>query len=394
MNAPLSPDLICKPASISSAPLNLAPFLLPDEAFCSQAGRYHVQSGNSTTRQTYLDLFGSAPFSLTAPSAQGLDALADRLSGNQQQNRQYLLLNATLFPLRRFFLGASHTYLPRTLSAGRTPSWSVRTINETKLCLECLAEDFQEHGHRYIHRAHQIPGVDACWRHGTRLLFKCPGCEYPFEQRRIFDLIRAPWEPCSACGLPIWEVDGIDSKPVSEVERDYARFTQTVLQDLNAEVSADVLAQAYRLAALEQGFAESARSKRLDRAAIEESFLRYYGREVLERMDPCLQTGRTSGRFQILTPGATFEVPLQRHLMFAHYLFAGVETLWRYVEAAQTALKDQPAQQYRKRTRSQSTPNRVAEEGASDGTHLDAEKGSLWFYDGLRFHAAGSFVLG
>lgn len=45
-----------------------------------------------------------------------------------------------------------------------------KLIPKIRLCPECMKEDAERTGHFYYHRAHQLPGVTTCAKHGIRLL--------------------------------------------------------------------------------------------------------------------------------------------------------------------------------------------------------------------------------
>lgn len=45
-----------------------------------------------------------------------------------------------------------------------------KLIPKIRLCPECMKEDAERTGHFYYHRAHQLPGVTTCAKHGVRLL--------------------------------------------------------------------------------------------------------------------------------------------------------------------------------------------------------------------------------
>ena len=42
-------------------------------------------------------------------------------------------------------------------------------IKNLKYCPVCATEDIRKYGYTWLRRAHQMPGVTACWAHGTRL---------------------------------------------------------------------------------------------------------------------------------------------------------------------------------------------------------------------------------
>lgn len=54
--------------------------------------------------------------------------------------------------------------------------------NVLKICPICLDEDFYKYGEPYLHRAHHLPFVRVCHKHGLELATRCPNCEQLFHR--------------------------------------------------------------------------------------------------------------------------------------------------------------------------------------------------------------------
>jgi len=320
----------------------LDPLSLDDELHISQAGRYHVNSGNVSTRKSFEQLYDAAPFRYTHWVPQHLERFARKLPGSLVEIIETLLRNNTLFPLFEVFGGATLTLsadaIPVAHQIHNMPKRIVGESGKIHLCLDCLQSDWEDLGFRYIHRSHQIPGVEVCWKHGSRLLSCCPLCGCPFEPTDRPDLILAPWEPC-VCGIYLpeahfWRSD----QEASEVELNFAQFTHDLLVRPTQHLSAAVLAATYKKRIIELGLT---RKTQIDHKAMVAALEEHFGTDSLARIDLAYRTGRNQHWFRLASESSTFDVPIARHLAVAHFLFRESNLFW---EAATTAQAELAAQ--------------------------------------------------
>lgn len=314
-----------------------APF--PDEAITSQIGRYHILRGHRTERATYDELFQAAPFTLTYWVPYHIDRLAKRLPGSPEANHATLIKDGTLLPLFRTF--GRMTYEGAAGQKFQSIKTEVprRIVGEsgiTHLCLSCVVEDMDNYGAPYIHRAHQIPGVTACWKHETKTIERCPSCKCPFEIPK--SLILSPWKAC-ACGRAIDSFANIEEQ-ATPMEIDFARFAKDLLHGAEA-IEPELLVKVYKNRILGLGFrrgkSQIARTKLL--AAIEES----YDQEQLKKMDFAHRKGRLSGWLNLLSATSAQEAPLGRHLLFAHFLFREAKLFLNSVKLGQSEIITPPS---------------------------------------------------
>lgn len=302
-----------------NAPIPFFPAGLPDETIGSRVSRYHIRRGKPTMATTFRELFDRSPFSLTNLIQPHLEALAARLPGSQAQNLARLQAESTLFPLCQSFLGSTWDERKRKQKKGAFVALALRINGDSRLthiCCKCLVEDECEHGFPYIHRAHQIPGVTACWKHATRLLDRCPSCRQPFAQPT--QLVLSAWLGCD-CGH--WLSTVVDSKAAepSEIEVDFARFTRELLMAEPVKLTPGELVGMYKTRAAEIGFGWG--RDRVKRKTLFESVKNFFGRELLASIDPAYRLDRISGWPKVLESSAFTEAPLHRHLLFAYFLF-------------------------------------------------------------------------
>lgn len=325
--------------ALSTSHLYLFPFRLPDELHASQASRYHQRSGNSSVRHSYLQLYDTSPFRLTFWVPQHLERFAGKLPGSVIHNIEGLLRQNTLFPLFETYSNARLNLVSETIPIAQQianmPKRIVGESGETHLCMDCIQSDRYEHGEPYIHRSHQIPGVQVCWRHKTRLMSCCPNCGCPFERKN--DFVLAPWEPCYGCGLALVDTDFyIPNREVSEQELSYAIFAKNMLMLPSKPLEAEFLAMMYRTKLAELGFT---RGTRIDHQKVIGALEEHFGKDLLAQIDAAYRKKKDQQWMRLCCASAVFDVPLPRHLAISHFLFGEASQFWAFAE--QLALKKQ-----------------------------------------------------
>lgn len=317
----------------SGSNLLLFPASLPDEALVSRASRYHILARNRKTRDTFMQLIGKPRTALTDIVPPDIPCLALRLPGDSSDNLERLLNDNTMFPLATLF--NSWTSPTDWLGAAATQATIRRRTlglaGLTKICEHCLRDDFNTHGSTYIHRAHQAPGVTCCWRHGTSLIERCPECSCPFEQPR--ELLEVLWKPC-ACGYRLGsDVDPIDEATVGrDAARGYAVFARDLSLAAPGSYSTSVIASTCRTKLVELGLSRGQRG--IDRHAAAALLEDYYGSDRLGQMDPAWAAGKRDQWFRMGSRSGTPDVPLNRLLLTAHFLFVDAG---RFVQALDRA---------------------------------------------------------
>lgn len=148
-NAKARADLLVRQVAAQAepgvGPIALCAPAIAGESLASQVSRYHIASGNPTTRQTYQELFGRAPFSLTSWIPSYLSPLMRWLDDEPAEVMHRLLRQSTLFPLFEMFCGAR--FAPADARAGddvlrRLPKRIVAESGWTRVCPPCIVEDW------------------------------------------------------------------------------------------------------------------------------------------------------------------------------------------------------------------------------------------------------------
>lgn len=284
----------------------------PDENLTSRCGRFHVERGNAKTRETFGELFGSSPFHISNLYIPRIEALAARIPGDSYENAGRLIHESTAIPLVALFAGRA--------GFDSKANFTRRSIGETgatQICVECIKQDIAEYGSPHLHRSHQFEVVRACWRHGTRLIDRCPSCSCPIELP--MDLVLSPWMGC-ACGFRFEHCEQSGGEASSENEIALAKFIQVVLNGLPSGVDASGLPGLIRDRAYERGFRWG--STNVDRRGLLAAIEEHYTPEFLEIVDASYRHGKTRGWLNFLgKSGVAFEGPFCRNLLLANFLF-------------------------------------------------------------------------
>lgn len=288
---------------------------LSDEALISIVGRFHILSGNTTTSSTFYELFGCAPFNLSAWIPPHVEGLAQRLGNDIVRHSLEVLRSNTLYPLLAIFNGVSSS--PMTLNNSATSTRRPSTPEPLRLCLRCLHEDMVDFGVPYIHLSHQIPGVEVCSRHGIALIYKCPFCERLIISRSG-GLVLAPWRRCT-CNNYVFDALEAQVKIGDPLALSYAKFTKALLTSRINTVPSSMLVECYRARAREIGF--EWRSDRVNRTQLMAEMEKFYGKAFLSRADIAYRHQRLACWFRMLGNTTAAEPPLGRHLIFAYFLF-------------------------------------------------------------------------
>lgn len=297
---------------------------MPDETLQSRIARYHLLSGNKTEAETFSDIFGSSPFSLQIIPKK-IEDLAERLPGDKEENLLELLNTNTIFPVCKPFSGVLKNKKADAVSVidevARVPRREVSLHSMAKICISCVSSDLLDAGFPYWHRAHHIPGVTACWKHGEMLLQACPECSHPFY--RVNKLLPCLTSGC-ICGWSPFKAE--PSQLATEVEKTLAIFAKDLLHKDVPALNSDILIGIYRRRARSMGFR---RGTIMATTELFKSIVSYFGPEVLSKIDRAFASGKHHQWIRTSTIGGVLDMPIARHLIISNYLFSDVESFVR-----------------------------------------------------------------
>lgn len=143
------------------------PCALPDESLFSRICRDLTLSGLNINQ--YLDhLLGFERAAVHPYLTSGIE----RISYHSNESAEKLLKHQTLAPLFAYYLPQYKSVIlnPSSSAQQLTRACQVSTFREKehlkiKYCVKCVEYDLEHYGVAYWHCIHQIPGVDACYKH-------------------------------------------------------------------------------------------------------------------------------------------------------------------------------------------------------------------------------------
>lgn len=160
--------------------MHFFPTPYPDEILYSILARYHERSGNITTVQTAMDLFGRENNIPTVLLPNRIEDLVQNLPRGSIFTADYLLKNHSLFYYFVAFISGEKAGAVRKIIERGNASVAMlklgmhtplaKTNQYLRFCVTCFEKDKLEFGEPYWHRIHQIPGIEICPIHGNMQL--------------------------------------------------------------------------------------------------------------------------------------------------------------------------------------------------------------------------------
>lgn len=151
------------------------PLPYPDELLYSVVSRYHLRTGNSSTKCTLGEVYGT----VNVIPTKDLPSHLDSLNAIQAVSEDQWIDNHTFYPYYAPFMPRDRALLLRQLMkssdgsgihalVGITASTVARN-SHLHFCIACYEEDIERYGEPYWHRVHQLAGVKVCPTHGYPL---------------------------------------------------------------------------------------------------------------------------------------------------------------------------------------------------------------------------------
>ncbi|WP_445946778.1 TnsD family Tn7-like transposition protein [Shewanella sp.] len=283
----------------------LLPPQLPDELLLGRLIRYLAISGDEVGAFCEK-AFGSNRISLHPLLTAGIEHLSHAVGESPEE----LLHQQTLAPLFLFYLPEHASKLKKYLLANegakalresQLPSYGHGGSVCLKWCQLCAKQDIQSYGVTYWHRAHQIPGVIACYKHS--ILLKSIELE---ERKHRLDAGLLP----SCHG---------GTQAALDIESCVAKFSQQLTLVLMKALPVIELSSVYRWRLADLGFITS--GGRVRRQLLMRQFITWAG-SYHSGSDTPLPNDIKDYRYlsELLNP-KTSHHPF-RHLLFASWLFS------------------------------------------------------------------------
>lgn len=192
----------------------------PDELLYSAIARYHFYSGNIDCKDTLEELFDNRSVIPSVEIGSHFTNLVEKLG--PQYSVEYLLANHTIYPYYASFLSKQRQreiledvknngqglYTRLGIVAG-----GICRKEGLYYCARCAKSDTERYGEPYIHREHQLQGINYCAHHKVQLR------KYQIKSESRIEYIRFELRYMNLSDL--FEVDSYEEIAIQLAEQAY-----------------------------------------------------------------------------------------------------------------------------------------------------------------------------
>lgn len=148
----------------------------PDELIYSAVARYHFYSGNIDCKDTLYEVFQNRSVIPSVEIGSHFSELVEQFGSNYSV--ESLLARHTIYPFYAPFLSKNRQkeLLQDVLGDGKglytrlgMVAGGICKKDGLYYCPKCAANDIDQYGEPYIHREHQLQGIDFCAHHELKL---------------------------------------------------------------------------------------------------------------------------------------------------------------------------------------------------------------------------------
>lgn len=289
----------------------------PDELLYSAIARYHFYSGNIDCKDTLEELFQSRSVIPSVEIGSHFAILAKKLGFNY--SIESLLANYTIYPYYVMFLSKQRQqeilqdvaedgqglYTRLGIVAG-----SICRKDGLYYCVECAKADVEQYGEAYIHREHQLQGINYCPHHELVLR------NYEVESASRIEYVRFEIKKMNLS--PIYEAD-----PYADISIHLAKQAYKFLEVPLHELSREKIALKYR--ALLQDMNLVTGSNRLRQKELYQAFQSKFPSGFLEQHESELDIENEYNWLKVITRNSRRHVHPFRHLLMLYFFEQDIE---------------------------------------------------------------------
>lgn len=292
----------------------------PNELLYSAIARYHFYSGNLDCKDTLEELFDSRCVIPSVEIGSYFSVLAEKLG--PQYSVESLLGNHTIYPYYASFLSKARQQeiLQDVLQDGQAlytrlgiVAGSVCKKDGLYYCAECAKADHTQYGEPYIHREHQLQGINYCPHH------EVPLRKYPATTDSRIQYIRFELRRMNLTA--IYDVDPYKEITVTIAKQAYQLLQLPPLHWLSREV----VTSKYR-ALLREGNLITA-SNRVRQKELYQAVNLHFPNGFLQRYESELDEAYEYNWLKVLLRNSKRHVHPLRHLFLLHFLQQDIESL-------------------------------------------------------------------
>lgn len=284
----------------------------PNELLYSAIARYHFYSGNIDCKDTLEELFGSRSVIPSVEIGSNFTVLAERLG--PQYSVKSILANHTIYPYYASFLAKvrQQEILRDVLENGQAlytrlgmVAGSICRKDGLYYCAECAKADFDKYGEPYIHREHQLQGINYCPHH------EVPLRKYQIRTDSRIEYIRFELKYMNLTA--IYEVDLYKEYAVAIAKQAYQLLHLPLHMLSREEVSAK-----YRSLLRARNLITACNHVR--QTDLYSAIKAYYPQGFLQQYESKLDNGDEYNWLKVLTRNSKRHVHPLRHLFLLYFL--------------------------------------------------------------------------
>lgn len=291
----------------------------PNELLYSAIARYHFYSGNLDCKDTLEELFGSRCVIPSVEIGSYFSVLAEKLGPHYPV--ESLLANHTIYPYYASFLskarqqeifqdvlqGGQALYTRLGIVAG-----SVCKKDGLYYCAECAKADDAKYGEPYIHREHQLQGVNYCSHHEVQLR------KYPATMDSRIQYVRFELKHMNLTAI-------YEAEPYKDIAITLAKQAYQLLQLPLHELSREIISSKYRALLRKQNLITA--SNRVRQKELYQAVSSHFPNGFLQRYESELNEEYEYNWLKVLLRNSKRHVHPLRHLFLLHFLQQDLESL-------------------------------------------------------------------
>ncbi|WP_071396588.1 TnsD family Tn7-like transposition protein [Bacillus tuaregi] len=293
----------------------------PDELIYSAIARYHFYSGNIDYKDTLEEVFQSRSVIPSIEIGSHFHALVQQMGNHYSVDK--LLANHTVYPFYAPFLSKQRQqdilrdvqddgkglYARLGMVAG-----SICRKEGLYYCPQCSLLDIEKYGEPYIHREHQLQGVDLCSRHFLQLK------KYPVD---FTTCSRIEFIRFDAKRMDFSILQGMEPPDYFNIQVKLATMAYQLLNLNIAAFSREMIVKRYRLLLRERNLITV--SNRVRQKELFDAVQAKFPDGFLEKYNSGLNKDDEYNWLRVLTRNIKRHVHPFRHLLFLCFLDQDVE---------------------------------------------------------------------
>ncbi|HGH0916052.1 TPA: TnsD family transposase [Bacillus cereus] len=284
----------------------------PDELIYSAIARYHFYSGNLDCKDTLEEVFQSRSVIPSVEIGSHFAILAEQLGSNYSV--ETILANHTIYPYYAIFLTKQRQQeiLQDVASNGQALytrlgmiAGSICKKNGLYYCAECTKIDVEQFGEPYIHREHQLQGVDYCPHHDVQLK------KYPVDTTSRMEYIRFELKNMNLSSI-------CKTDPFAEISIHLSKQAYKLLQLPLHKFSREDIKLKYRASLFELNLITV--SNRVRQKELYQAFKNKFPKGFLEKYESTLNIADEYNWLKVITRNTKRHVHPFRHLLILYFL--------------------------------------------------------------------------